>query len=1224
MARMVDEQRHRSEWHCSKVVVGLLVLIGLSACQRTSTFPDDAAVLSSWRAALPKDRRVRALVLDPSVSLPHLDPRATLMIVDQNWRVPDASTSERHRKALREFVAAGGQLILFGHATRMVHDLEIEAERPECSVYRWGFDRRAVQGEAELTMHVISGHEPELFEGLAGTVSEQSFPITGGTPCTVPLCSWRLGNAQSGQVLARLGEVLDGEPAPLGPPVLLRWKVGKGHVLACGLLPDLQHERQVVRDNARQFVAGCADWAQRHGSDELLLLEAPDRSPREVAVDRLGPPMVPWLAHWGWQVALYDGDEIDAVRPPDELVRDALLPGWMHGADVIELSLTDAQHGAPLSWPESDPIEPPITFRGASLGGAWASGGFRSFADEAHTRGMLIFGGMDPLPVGDRPAERLVLLRKHARELMGLRRHGASAWDGFGLRQWWPDPQGLGLAMVQDYQPSAALYCVGERVPELAGSLRAVDADDGALRGLSLAGIADGWRAGFPFDIYPVGVLDARAIGDRFPGVGVRGGGSYGDWIVRQSNEFVRERRLRGGTAWWRRHDPRNLGPDTESYVQGVGLEPLRAAVATPLSATGRNGIRAAARDLVENAPGAFGNEVDAPAAAHVLQNNWFRLLGSGGALAFDPRGLARFDDLAMTISPGFCSTRLFGGRPDASEIKTERINLLERGHRGEGDFGKYVRIAIGEPGDLRLPALLAVDQAPQWPAGVVFEWQPSHGYHELRAQLRCQNGGGIVGIFLDDTLLHCVACKGDGRLPELVVPVHIAKQGTRSLRIELLEGHTVAIDRLQLHRAGDIGVEAEVVVPAGSMAQLLERSTSSYHAERVTLTAMADVAGFVMQTHCDQAARNLQVERRLSLPGYTKVTATSKGDDPNGRRMPFVLTSTDASMPDICVVPLQLSRYERLVLEGSTVIWKGAPEAGLTNRVGFLFWPHGRGHESLPHLPRLLEGIDRPLPVVLGRDGRMDITSDLPIAQSRLLHVQTDVTTPFMVRERGYWTMRGSQPAPDGGVWLRVHQEPGDVVRILAGPVVFARTRPGPGSLRVLAMQDPTPRAVVVTVLQPSRLRAPSVVMSVDFDEVTVDGKPWSWFDGRTIYLPDVPGTYKIETSFVRGRLAQQANPHVRSTAAPLMTCAFDASTNELVFETGTSHNRPAGLPWTAVLTGPVPVTIENGEIVDAASLQLPDAAAQAAAARGGVLIRFRSGRTTVRYPGWNAVAGR
>ncbi|MCK5943509.1 MAG: hypothetical protein KAI24_16120, partial [Planctomycetes bacterium] len=546
-------------------------------------------------------------------------------------------------------------------------------------------------------------------------------------------------------------------------------------------------------------------------------------------------------------------------------MREALVPSFGHGADVLELTLTDAQHGAPLGWSAKDPIEVPVSWRGQQAGGGWAGGGFQALADEAHSRGMLLFGGIDPLPVGDRAAERLVALRMHARELAGLRRFGSGAFDGFGLRQWWHDPAGYGVAMVQDYQPAAALYCAGERAPALGGGLRAVDADDGGLRGLSLSGVAAGWRDGFAGDLYPVGVLDARLLPDRFPGNGVRGGQSHGDWLLQQINGFARERRLGGGTALWRRHDPRTLGARTEDYVHGLSMEPLRAAVATSLAATGRDGVRAAAAALLDEAPAGFGASVDAPAAVHVLQNNWFRLLGSGGALAFDPSGLADFDG-GVTVSPGFLHTRLYGGRPDGDALRAERVDFLAAGRKGEGGYGELELIALAGKADKRVPDLIAFEQAPTWPAAVEFEWQPANGYYELRLRMRPERGKSLVAISLDGVLLRAVPCMGRERT-EVVVPVHVARAGTRALRIEVLDGQTVAIDQLVASRQGDVGVEAEVTVPAGSLAQLVERSHSSYHEEQVTLTAMADVPGFVVQARCVRAVRNLQVERRIALP---------------------------------------------------------------------------------------------------------------------------------------------------------------------------------------------------------------------------------------------------------------------------------------------------------------------------------------------------------------------
>ena len=82
---------------------------------------------------------------------------------------------------------------------------------------------------------------------------------------------------------------------------------------------------------------------------------------------------------------------------------------------------------------------------------------------------------------------------------------------------------------------------------------------------------------------------------------------------------------------------------------------------------------------------------VDAPAAVHVLQNNWFRLLGSGGALVFDRGGEARFDQ-GLVLSPGFLRTRLFGGRPDGREVRNERVDFLSNGRRGDGGYGEAVR----------------------------------------------------------------------------------------------------------------------------------------------------------------------------------------------------------------------------------------------------------------------------------------------------------------------------------------------------------------------------------------------------------------------------------------------------------------------------------------------------------------------------------------------------
>jgi hypothetical protein len=187
----------------------------------------------------------------------------------------------------------------------------------------------------------------------------------------------------------------------------------------------------------------------------------------------------------------------------------------------------------------------------------------------------------------------------------------------------------------------------------------------------------------------------------------------------------------------------------------------------------------------------------------------------------------------------------------------------------------------------------------------------------------------------------------------------------------------------------------------------------------------------------------------------------------------------------------------------------------------------------------------------------------------------------------------------------------PGDVVQVVTGQSLLARTRPGPGSLRRLALRDPTPTAVVVRVLQRSPFGAPGVLMGADFDEVFLDGEPWACFDGRLVTLPDRAGTWTVTTR----RHGGEPSPHVLSTGAVLEHCAFDPETRELVLVAAADPTRPPELPYTAVLAGPRPRSVDGGELVAEQELRYAKPADRAAAAAAGVVVRFRPGIVRVSY---------
>lgn len=1139
-------------------------------------------------------------------------PGTTLLVSVDGWRVPDLSLTDPQRAGLQKFVADGGRLLLFGYAAALAAELGFETERPESEPFRWGFDARTAEGRARLGLAVVSGRAPELFEGLQPAWAEHTFLLAGGEPCSVPRCAWTIGEPQKGEVLARLAVETDGQPAAAMAPVLVRWRAGAGEVLACGILPAFDGEVPELADNARRFVQNCARRGDAGATGPVVLLPLP---PAPVAVPEALPatfaerelPMQPLLAHWGWHAPLRNGDD-GGVRPMAELLEEVLLPSWLAGADLLQVDIASAAHGAVLPWGARDPLKRPAAYRSDDAGG-WPAAAFEALAHEAHARGMLLQAAIDPLPVGGGSAERLAMLRFFARELACVRRLGLGALDGFAVRDWLPDSGGYGQAMLQDFQPAAFLCRSGENVPEAAGMLRALDADDGALPGLAATGLSAAFRDGFPADRFPLGVLDARAV--RAMGAPL-GGGSHPDWIVTQANDFVRARRGLGAALWWRAHDPATLGRRTIEYVHGVSQEPLRAAVAMRLSATGQDGQRAASAALFDRVQQGFGAETAAPAAVHALQNNWFRLLGSGGALLFDPQGLAQFRaGEALVVSPAFLHTRLFGGRPDANVVRSDVIDLLQAGQRPAGGHGRSVVVDGTRAADRQLPEQLAFGETPQWPEQAAVELRAPVGYHELQIAPRALRGRGVLVVALDGAVLHCAPFAEGRRSPEIVVPLHLAKTGGRTLQFTVVEGGAVAFDRLRIVRVGDVGAEAQVDVPAGSLAQLGERSASSYHAEQVDLRTIADFPGFLMRLRCERAVRNLQVERTLQLPGHGELLASSGGEGPSRLRGPFVLRGKDAAGPDLVVVPLQLPRYDHFTLRDGTLRFVSAPEAGAEARIGFLLAPRRDSDALRAAGPAIFGALDLIHEIDLGDRGEVTLVDDLGVPWTRVLHLRQRASTPYAVCENGWWTWRGAQPAATGGDWLRICLLPRQAVQVVGGASLLARTRPGPGSLSTIALRDPQPDSVTVRVLQPGRLAPPSVVMATDFDEVFVDGRPWAAFTARTVLLPDRPGTYRIETRSHGGGTA----PHVTSTRAPLRRCEYAPASRELVLVVESDPLRPVEQPFTAVLAGPLPSSIENGEVVDDATLRFLDADARAAAAAGGVLIRFRSGVIRVHY---------
>ena len=536
--------------------------------------------------------------------------------------------------------------------------------------------------------------------------------------------------------------------------------------------------------------------------------------------------------------------------------------------------------------------------------------------------------------------------------------------------------------------------------------------------------------------------------------------------------------------------------------------------------------------------------------------------------------------------------------------MRSLSVDLLAGEPRGEGGYVAAANIPDGGA----WPRELAFAEAPRWPQRLQFTLPRETGRFSLRIAARAVRGSGVLVVSVDGEPITFVPFAEAGKPVDADVALHLPTAAVRTLQIETQDSGAIALDRLLLTRTGDVAADADVLVQAGSLASLRERSSSTYHQESVEVATIADFPGLVVRAECERSVRGLQQERRFSLQRHK--TLRFAVTDSKEMREPFVLASDDPAVPDLAVVPLRLSRYERFSLENGELVLRQQPEANARTVFGFVFVDRDLARDALPHLARVLSAIERPATLDLGERGVAELRSELPIAWTRVVAVQQATKTPFLVKEGGWWTMRGAQQ--DGARdFLRIVQLPGDSVSVLAGHALLARTRPGPGSGSAIALKDPEPDRVTVRVVHQSPLCAPSVTMAAAFDAVEVDGKPWSFWNGRTITLPSSVATVRVAVR-TRGGVAE---PRMASTAARLSVCSYEPGRAELVFVAEPSPERPSTMPFTAVLHGPRPKSVDGGEIVEEKELRHQDESARRAAEAGGTVIRFLPGLVRVRY---------
>ncbi len=1141
--------------------------------------------------------------------------------------------------ALRLYVRGGGSLLLLGYTTRLVHEIGFEPIRPDrCTELRWGADDRTASGLMHFGFRA-KGVGIGLDQGLRAAANrDQSFLIGGGSLVTAQACYWQESPPQSAEILGRLTGDRDGETIEHDGVVLARWLEGDGEVVACGFVPEPWRTEEDIRANAIAFVNNLI--TALGGSADSKIAVCVSRKARRTAVsetkggERLGDRAVPGevaIPHWGWQIATNYQHAHKGCVAPSDIFTFVMQPSHYAGASLMDLRLPDAHRGYSFDWKSSDVLRsPPGWFGGAFWQEWWPAEQVRALARHAHAHGMLMQTWLNPAPIrrGGIDSHYVASIKWLSRELGDVRLFSDATLDGLGFHDWFDDSKGYTMRQARVYQPGVYGYSTSPRNGRIDHAIQVVDAALGRPAGINAAGVSEGWRDVFSPAVYAGAMLDChvkRPSRKLWRGKDALGGGSYPDWILKQANDYARSRFGTGAAMWWQAYNVSTMNADTVDYVHGVSMDPLRAAVATRLSATGKDGYRDRVAQQYEatkrmQVQAGFAPPLDAlRARTAFLQNNHFRLYGSGGPLVFDASGSADHDEPTapeQRLAGAFLATEVRGFIPRAQPAEGRSFDFIGTASRASGGYGDVgVAIAGLDKVDHQFPAMLGVGEAPTWPEWVAVGFEVPLGSYDLELELLGQSENGLLEVRLDGELLALLPYQSGAKTQAHAVPIQLAKGGRRSLKLIAIDGGTVMVPRCTLRRRGDSSNrgETQVLDKAGVRASLVEHVRSPYFAARVELSTVADMPGFLLVLDYLSAARRVEVVQRFGLTGYRRVRRSLGGELSTQLTRPFVLGSDDPKAPDIAVIPLMLPKYHSFKIgDEGWLEMLAYPRPHQRVAIAFVFL---RDHvaSDLEALVRVCQAALQPEEVRVATGKEITLETDLPIPWVRALRIAGGPKQAFMVEEGGQWLFRGSQPAHGGGRWLKVYHLPGHPVRILGFDDPKMPVRPGPGSLHAISLSEVKKESVSVNVLSAGPLlAAPSIEVREKFDVVTLDGQPWQFFSGNKIYLPCRPGRHQVSWHELR----RESEPRLARTRAIVTRCRYDSGARRVLeFHTRARPEDPPGTEYTAWLEGPVPVDLIGAVRVEEEFQSYPTAQHAEAAVSKGVIIRFKPGLVQARY---------
>jgi len=1124
-----------------------------------------------------------------------------LAVLDLRSRAfPPRALDQGVCRALAKWVREGGSLLLLGYAPRWIEALGFEKRGPD-SVYlfRHGQTDQALRGTYFFGLQAIRTRENlSLLQGLqAWKPGGNAYLLGGGSIVDLEIAGWRKRKSALGLPLGRLFRIKEGTAKVLPLEVFHLWRPGRGRILALGLGLRPDRDGSLPSNAAALLLKMTAFLTGKEKGARLGWLRGRDPAPETddwvlpPPPPKPGPPwwkqslpLLPSLAHWGVRTRTLGWSPRKKPRTPREVLGRDVEGLCAAGADYLELDTWGPGKGYPFAWPQGDPLLPPPGWLGRPRPGGWSLLDFRNFARAAHGAGFLVAPYFQEAPVAgwNRPGGPAALRRAAAlifRECFdwGLQGPGP-CMDGI-VPAWWPaDPSGSLQGLLWRYHPGA--FMVQPAVPHriTPSATRALNAQFGRIRGIEAGGLARGWRwDDFP-PLYQAAEADIRLLpcSGADPGRILAGRGAWPDWVAAQVQDFARSRSSSEAALAFLGWEEGRAPAFLRNFARGLMTAPSRAALCFRLAATGKGGWRDQARRWVPGVQAGFGALDERPCSTACLQNGFLRLYGTGGSLLYDPAGLSDFPragdevDPRRVLSVSFFRTLVRGVAASPSEVAPWRVvrDAGTRSFTGPGKWKARAWVNLDPSLPAVVPQRMVPGAAPEWPEMLRILAGPPPGLYRFRLEGVALGGGGMLRLETggEPLAFRSFAVRGE----KVVLQADLPKTAEGNMEVDLVleSGAGLVLKRISLERVGDVAVASRVVLPSGPRAVLEERLWSSHLVEKRRVVMAQDTPGLVVEIEVERADRGCRVDREILLTGYDELLRggkiTREGAVHGPVEGPWVLRDSRGLLPDLLVVHLEKSAHQKLAWRpGFGLVLEDFPQASERSSLGF-FLPRG----EIPREKRfqirgaLLEILDPPKikigPARLGR-----VKHPFPFPWARVLEVLDPPPAPLLVRENGWWVSRPLAPlAGKGGAALVLHQRPGETSLLRAGkrrtyigpagrrpggvvlPVLPGGWRPGRGAAGLLALRIlEKGKALEAAVLRTGPfLFAPSVETGAPVGSVLLDGKPWSFFEGKRVFLPRKKGIYKI-----RVFPGEPDGPHLSAASALVEECAWDPAARVL-----------------------------------------------------------------------------